>query len=63
MSPGKAMLQTFAVMFLVELGHGQGARASSYIRLAGDAMNSLRDKTYSTEAMEVTKWGVYALYW
>ena len=63
MSPGKAMLQTFAVIFLVELGHSQGVRASSYIRLAEDAMNSLQDKTYSTEVMEVTKWGVYALHW
>ena len=59
----RTIVQTFAVMFLVELGQGQGARASSYIRLAGDAMNSLRDNSYSTEAMEVTKWGIYALNW
>lgn len=57
------ILQTFAVLFLVELGHGQGARASAYIRLAGDAMNSLRENHYSTEAMEITKWGIYALKW
>ena len=54
-------IQTFAVMFLVELGQGQGSRASSYIRLAGDAVNSLRDDKYSTEAMRISKWGIYAL--
>lgn len=59
----RTMVQTFAVMFLVELGHGQGARATSYIRLAADAMNSLQDNNYSTEAMEITKWGIYALNW
>ena len=59
----RTTVQAFAVMFLVEMGQGQGARASSYIRLAGDAINSLRDHAYSTDAMEVTKWGIYALNW
>ena len=59
----RTIVQTFAVMFLVELGQGQGSRASSYLRLAGDAVNSMRDNTYSTEAMQISKWGIYALNW
>ena len=57
----KTVVQTFAVMFLVELWQGQGARASPYVRLAGDAMNSLGDSSQCSEAMEITKWGIFAL--
>lgn len=54
-------LQTFAVMFLVDLSAGKGSRASSYIRLAADKLNSRLDSQYSTEASEMASWGLYAL--
>ena len=54
-------IQTFAVMFLVELSSGQGSKAGSYIRLAAETLSKQPPAEYNTEAMEVTRLGVYAL--
>ena len=59
--PTLPIIQTYAVMFMVDLGSGKGSRASFYIRLAANALNDRAESQYSTEVMEVTKWGVYAL--
>ena len=42
-------IQTYAIMFLVELGSGHGLIASSHLRLA-------------SEAEEVTAWGILTLH-
>lgn len=54
-------LQTFAIMFLVDLSAGRGLRASSYIRFVADQLNSRLDFQYSTESTELTSWGLYTL--
>lgn len=59
--PKMTTIQSYALLFLVDLGSGKGSRASHYIRLAGDALNTRLEYHYATEAMEFTRWGVYAL--
>ncbi len=54
-------IQTFAIMFMVDLASGKGSRASTYIRLAAENLNTRMEAQYSTEAMEISKWGIYAL--
>lgn len=54
-------IQTFAIMFMVDLASGKGSRASTYIRLAAENLNTRMETQYSTEAMEISKWGIYAL--
>ena len=54
-------IQTFAVMFLVEMSSGRGSKAGSYIRLAAETLSKKPSTEYNTEAMEVTRLGVYAL--
>ena len=59
--PKMTTIQTLALVFLVELGNGKGSRASHYIRLAADSLNTRLEQNYSTEAMEITRWGIYSL--
>lgn len=59
--PKVTTIQSYALLFLVDLGSGKGSRASHYIRLAGDALNTRLEYHYSTEAMEITRWGIYSL--
>ena len=59
--PKMTTIQSFAIMFLVDLATGKGSRASHYLRLAADALNTRLEFHYSTEAMEVTRWGIYSL--
>ena len=59
--PKMTTIQTLALIFLGELGSGQGSRATHYIRLAADSMNTRLEHHYSTEAMEITRWGIYSL--
>ena len=59
--PKMTMIQTFAIMFLVDLGSGEASKGSHYIRNAGEMLNIRLQHHYTTESMEVTRWGVYAL--
>ncbi|MCJ1388678.1 hypothetical protein MMC18_001527 [Xylographa bjoerkii] len=59
--PKMTTIQTLALIFLVELGNGRGSRASHYIRLAADSLTTRLEHHYSTEAMEITRWGIYSL--
>ena len=54
-------LQTFAIMFLVELSSGKGSRAAAYIRIAADKLNGRLDSQNLTEASEICSWGLYVL--
>ena len=56
-----AVVQTYAVMFLVDLSSGIGATSASYIRLAADAIDQRVESGYSSQAAEMTKWGIYSL--
>ncbi|MCJ1474016.1 hypothetical protein MMC13_002674 [Lambiella insularis] len=59
--PKMTTIQTLAIIFLIELGSGRGAKASHYIRLAVDSLSVRLEHHYSTEAMEITRWGIYSL--
>jgi len=59
--PKMTTIQSYGILFLTDLGSGKGSRASHYIRLAGDALNSRLEHHYATEAMEITRWGIYSL--
>ena len=54
-------IQTYAVMFLVELGCGKGLSASSYLRLATESLVAKQTSEQSVESEEVTIWGVITL--
>ena len=56
-----AVVQTYAVMFLVDLSSGRGANSASYIRLAADSIDQRIESGYSSQAAELTRWGIYAL--
>lgn len=54
-------LQTFAIMFLMELSGGKGSRAASYLRLAADHLNKRLNDQHYTESTEIASWGLYTL--
>ncbi|MCJ1389446.1 hypothetical protein MMC18_002303 [Xylographa bjoerkii] len=56
-----AIVQTYAVLFLVDLSSGRGANSASYIRLAADCIDQSIESGYSSQAAEMTRWGIYAL--
>ena len=56
-----AIIQTYAVMFLAELSSGKGANSASYVRLAADSIEQRMESEYSSQAVEMTRWGIYAL--
>ncbi|KAI9704773.1 MAG: hypothetical protein M1836_006553 [Candelina mexicana] len=56
-----ATIQTFAIMFMVDLASGKGSRASTYIRLAAENLNARLEIQYCTEALEIAKWGIYSM--
>lgn len=55
-------IQTYAIMFLVELGSGHGLIASSHLRLAVESLTAKQTSEQSSEAEEVAAWGVLTLY-
>ena len=55
-------IQTYAIMFLVELGSGHGLIASSHLRLAQESLLSKQKSEQSFEAEEVAAWGVLTLH-
>lgn len=54
-------IQTFAVMFLVELGSGKARKAIGYLRSALDNLKTSNGPPLSEEAMEITAWGLHTL--
>ena len=55
-------IQTYAIMFLVELGSGHGLIASSHLRLAQESLLAKQKSEQSSEAEEVAAWGVLTLH-
>lgn len=55
-------IQTYAIMFLVEVGSGQGLKASSHLRLAVESLIAKQTQEQSTEAEEVAAWGIVTLH-
>lgn len=55
-------IQTYAIMFLVEVGSGQGLMASSHLRLAVESLTAKKMSEQSPEAEEVSAWGILTLH-
>ena len=55
-------IQTYAMMFLVELGSGNGLIASSHLRLAVESLVAKQTSEQSSEAEEVAAWGILTLH-
>lgn len=54
-------LQTFAVIFLVELSAGRARVASTYLRFAADNLPSQVQDSYKPEVWEASRWGIHTL--
>ena len=54
-------IQTFAVMFLVELSSGRARNAVGYLRSAIDNRKCRDSTQHSKEAKEITLWGIQTL--
>ena len=54
-------IQTYAIMFLVELGSGHGLIASSHLRLAVESLVAKQTAEQTSEAEETTAWGILTL--
>ncbi|KAF2835215.1 hypothetical protein M501DRAFT_1019993 [Patellaria atrata CBS 101060] len=52
---------TYAILFLVELSSGQARKAASHLRLAVESLQEVDRDRYSTEAVEITSWGIHTL--
>ena len=55
-------IQTYAIMFLVELGSGHGLIASSHLRLAVESLIAKQTAEQTSEAEETTAWGILTLH-
>ncbi len=55
-------IQTYAIMFLVDLGSGHGLMASSHLRLAVESLIAKQTSEQTSEAEEVTAWGILTLH-
>ena len=55
-------VQTWAVMFLSEVGSGDGLIASSHLRLACEMLLAERNGKQSAESTEVASWGIFTLF-
>lgn len=55
-------LQTYAIMFLSELGSGNGLMATSHLRLATEALVEKSIAEQSFESEEVSSWGILTLH-
>lgn len=55
-------VETFAIMFLVEFGSGQGLKASSHLRLAVEALLEKQSLDQAQESEEVGAWGILTLH-
>lgn len=54
-------IQTFAVMYLVDLGSGKAQNASKYLRTAVDSLKLNHEHEQSAEAIELSTWGIHTL--
>ena len=55
-------IQTYAIMFLVELGSGHGLMATSHLRFAVESLIAKQTSEQSSEAEEVSAWGILTLH-
>lgn len=55
-------IQTFAIMFMVELGNGNGLRASSHLRLAVENLLAKQTLKQVSESGEISTWGILTLH-
>ena len=55
-------IQTYAIMFLVEVSAGNGLMASSHLRMATETLVAKRTTEQSSESFEVTYWGIMTLH-
>lgn len=56
------VIQTYAIMFLVELGSGHGLKAASHLRLAAESLIAKQSSEQSLESEEVSAWGILTLH-
>jgi len=54
-------IQTFAIMYLVEMSSGKARNAAGYLRSAVDNMKTNDGPQHSEEAKELTLWGLHTL--
>lgn len=54
-------VQTFAIMYLVEVSEGKARNAGGYLRSAVDCMNMDHGLQYDEEIKEITLWGLHTL--
>ena len=55
-------MQTYAIMFLTEISGGNGLMATSHLRLATETLSAKGTAEQSSEAEEVTSWGILTLH-
>ena len=55
-------IQTYAIMFLVELSSGRGLLASSHLRLAVENLIAQTAIEQAPEAQEVSSWGILTMH-
>lgn len=55
-------IQTYAIMFLVEVSSGHGLIASSHLRLAVENLIAKQTSEQSSEAEELAAWGILTLH-
>ena len=51
-------IQTYAVMFLVDVASGKGLEATAHIRVSTEGLTAKRSKEQSSEAEDIAAWGV-----
>lgn len=56
------VIQTYAIMFLTELGAGSGQTVTSHLRLATESLFAKKHAEQSRESEEVASWGVLTLH-
>ncbi|KAI9839201.1 MAG: hypothetical protein M1819_003194 [Sarea resinae] len=54
-------IQAFAVLFLCGWGAGEGAKASPYLRLAVESLNTVAAEGLPNGAVEISVWGIQTL--
>jgi len=57
-----SVIQTYAIMFLVELGAGNGLKAASHLRLAAESLIAKQTSEQTLESEEVAAWGILTLH-
>ena len=56
------VIQTYAVMFLVELSSGRALIGSSHLRLAAESLLAKHTSEQTSESEEIAAWGILTLY-